>query len=50
MVRITILIAETNKELDHKKYHEIYESLHEYAVTMEIEKIKSRITFEKKED
>ena len=50
MIKITISIDETEKKFDYQKAHNIYESLHEYAVKMDIEKITSKVTFEYEED
>lgn len=51
MIKISISIDETIKEFDYQKAHDIYESLHEYhAVVMEIEKVQSKVIFERKEE
>lgn len=50
MIKISIAIDETMKEFDYQKAHDIYESLHEYAVIMEIEKIKSKVIFERSKE
>lgn len=47
MIKITINIDETIKEFDYAKVNDIYEFLHEYPATVEIEKITSKVTFER---
>ena len=47
MIKITIYIDDSLKEFDYLRANTIFESLSDHAVSMEIEKISSRVTFER---